>query len=91
MELAGISVIVEEETGMLGLLGVIGGVGKLMVLKTREDSVEEIVEVIIILHSWVTEIIRLLFLRFVDQTNVRTGVSEDGGILVMGGGLEVAV
>ena len=91
MELAGISDLVEKETGILGLLGVIGGVGKLMVLKTREDSVEEIVEVIIILHSWENEIIRLLFLRFVDQTNVRTGVSEDGGILVMGGGLEGVV
>ena len=56
--------------------------------KIREDTkVEEIVGVVLVLHSWETEI-RRLFLQSVDPTNVRTGVSEDGGILVMGSGLE---
>ena len=70
------------------MLGVIGGVGKLKLLKRREDTeVEEIVGVVLVLHSWETEI-RRLFLRSVDPTNVQTGVSEDGGILVTGSGLE---
>lgn len=93
-ELAGILGI--EVNGVIDvlkqrLLGVIGGVGKLKVLKTREDTVEaeEIVGVLVvlILHSWETEIIRL-FLRL---ALVRTGVSEDDGKLVMGSGLEGVV
>ena len=55
--MAGTSDIVEGVAGDLEqwLLGVIGGVGKLEVLKTREDPVQEIVEVVIVLHSWETE------------------------------------
>ena len=53
-ELAEISDIVKIAAGVLKL-GLLGGVGKLKVLKTREDSVDEIVEVVTVLHSWETE------------------------------------